>query len=484
MRINPPPLFEKRKLSKKGSFRLSKSSKKWWGVNPYIFRAYDIRGIYKKDIDEELFFKIGFILGKAKRKFVVGNDIRKSGKKLARALGEGLTFAKAKTIYTGTTSFGQTLFAGWKLKAYKTLFVTASHLPPEWNGLKIYYGNGIPISEKEIQTIKEKVLKLGNQKGKKRKPQVKKIDPKKDYLQFFLDKFSHLKRNNLKLVLDCGNGSMCLSAPEVFKKLGFNLSEIFCKPDPDFPNRQSEPTFEATKFLREKVVSKKADFGVAFDGDGDRAVIIDDKGRYLKGDVVGMIIAKNILKISKNKKIVATLPCSMALEKELKDAKIKRVQVGHTFLVLNCKKERAIFGVEESSHFCFPQYFWFDDAILVPLKISEILIKEKKKLSQIVDEIKIYPFEEIKFNCLDEIKFKVIKDLKDEFKKEYSKVTTIDGVRVNFDFGWILIRASNTSPIIRLYVEAENKEKLENLKEKFSKVLKEKIYEGSNFGSR
>ena len=115
---------------------------------------------------------------------------------------------------------------------------------------------------------------------------------------------------------------------------------------------------------------------------------------------------------------------------------------------------------------------------------SEILIKEKKKLSQIVDEIKIYPFEEIKFNCLDEIKFKVIKDLKDEFKKEYSKVTTIDGVRVNFDFGWILIRASNTSPIIRLYVEAENKEKLENLKEKFSKVLKEKIYEGSNFSSR
>jgi phosphomannomutase/phosphoglucomutase len=167
----------------------------------------------------------------------------------------------------------------------------------------------------------------------------------------------------------------------------------------------------------------------------------------------------------------------MAIDEELKRyrAKMIEVPVGHAFVISAVKKEKAILGIEESNHIIIPQYFLFDDAILIPLKIAEILIKEKKKLSKIVDGIKIYPFKEIVFECPDEKKFQVIEGLKEEFAKKYKKVKTLDGVKVIFDFGWVLIRASNTSPNIRIYVEAKTKQKLEFLKNKFSKILEKWI---------
>jgi phosphomannomutase len=446
-------------------------------INPYIFRAYDIRGIYKKDFDEETFQKIGFVLGKKKEKFLVGNDIRESGKSLALALISGLKISGAKAVYVGTSSFGLTLFSGLKLKVDKTLWISASHLPGEWNGLKPYFGDGEPFLPKDIEKLKNKVLKIEKKKIKKVKLKLKRISFKKEYFKFLIDKFLLLKNNNLKVVLDCGNGSMSLVAPELFRKIGFKVIELFCKPNPRFPNRPSEPTIEATKFLREKVKKEKADFGVAFDGDGDRGVIVDDKGKYLDGNLVGIILGKNILSVSKNKKVVKTVSCSMAIEEELKKfgAKFVEVPVGHSYVISACKRKKAILGIEESNHIVMPEYFLFDDAILIPLKIAEILIKQKKKLSQLVNETKQYPFEEIVFDCPDEIKFQVVDDLTKKFKKIYKGINTLDGLKINFDFGWILIRASSTSPKIRLYIEAKAKEKLNFLKKRFSKILKERI---------
>jgi phosphomannomutase/phosphoglucomutase len=446
-------------------------------LNPHIFRAYDIRGVYKKDIDEEVFRKIGFVLGKKNKKFLVGHDIRRSGRKLALALIEGLTTKGAKVFFCGRSSFGLCFFSGFKLKVDKTLFVTASHLPKEWNGLKINFGDGEPVSSKEIEKIRDEVLKIEKKKIKFKKPKFKKVNFRKDYIWTLFQKFPSLKEKKLKFVLDCGNGSTSLIAPQIFKKFGLEVVEIFCKPDPDFPNRDPEPTPESTKILREKVILEKADFGVAFDGDGDRGVIVDDKGRFLSGNQVGIILGKDILKESKNKKIVRTVSCSMAVDEELKGsgAKIIETPVGHTFVISTVKKKKAVLGIEESNHIVIPEYFLFDDAVLIPLKIAEILIKEEKRLSEIVDQIKIYPFEEVVLECPDEKKFKVVKNLAEKFKKEYQKVNTLDGVKVIFDFGWILIRASNTSPKIRLYIEAKTKEKLKLLKDKFSKILKEWI---------
>jgi phosphomannomutase len=446
-------------------------------INPLIFRAYDIRGIYKKDIDEDVFRRIGFVLGKKGKKFLVGHDIRKSGRNLAMALIEGLVTSGSKVFFCGKSSFGLCFFSGFKLKVDKTLFVTASHLPKEWNGLKINFGDGEPVSSKEIEKIRDKVLKIERKEIKFKKPKFKKVNFKKEYIKTLLEKFPLLKEGKLKIVLDCGNGATSLVVPQIFKKFGFEVRELFCNPDPNFPNRDPEPTFEATKILREKVISEKADFGVAFDGDGDRGVIIDDKGRYLSGNQVGIILGKDILKESRNKKVVRTVSCSMAVDEELKKygAKIIETPVGHTFVISAVKKNKAVLGIEESNHIVIPKYFLFDDAISIPLRIAEILIKEKKKLSEIVEEIKIYPFEEIVFECPDEKKFEVVKNLAEKFKKEYKRVNTLDGVKVIFDFGWILIRASNTSPKIRLYVEAKTEKKLKFLKEKFSKILKKWI---------
>lgn len=446
-------------------------------INPHIFRAYDIRGVYGKDLNEEIFWKIGFVLGKKKKKIVVGNDIRKSGKNLAQALMKGLATSGAKVIYVGTTSFGETMFAGWKLKAHINLFITASHLPPEWNGIKLYYGNGVSFLEKEVMAIRDRVMKLDVKKIRPIKIQFKKIDIRKEYSNFIFKKFSIIKDNNLRIILDCRNGSTSISAPKIFKKIGFEVIKLNCSPDPNFRNVNPEPTYESTKDLREKLLKEKASFGVAFDGDGDRAVIIDDKKRYLSGNQIGTIIGNSILETAKNKKIVMSIASSIVAEKELKNsgAKIIKVPVGHSYLTFNCKKYNACFGMEESGHIVMPQYFWFDDALPIPLKITEILFKKRKKLSELVNQIEIYPYEEIVFDCPDQKKFIVVDNLVKKFKREYKKVNTLDGVKVSFDYGWILIRASNTSPKIRLYIEAKTKEKLNSLKEKFSQILKKKI---------
>jgi len=443
-------------------------------INPHIFRAYDIRGIYPKEINEGLFKLIGFVLGKKHKRFLVGYDIRKSSPKLARALISGLVTSGAKVFFCKRVSFGLCFFSGSKLKVDRSLFVTASHLPHQWNGLKINFGDGTPTPSKESEKIRDEISKIDERKIKFKKPKYQRVNFKKEYIKAILEKFPILKNNNLKAVLDCGNGATSLVAPEIFKKFGFRVIELFCKPDPNFPNRSPEPNFEATKILREKVLKEKADFGVAFDGDGDRGVIIDDKGRYLSGNQIGIIFGKEILKESKKAKIVKTIACSMAFEEELK-TEIFEVPVGHTFVVSGCKKYKASLGVEESGHIVMPKYFLFDDAILIPLKVAEIILKEKKKLSQIVDEIKIYPFEEIAFECPDQIKFEVVEKLKKDFQKRFKRVNTLDGVKVYFESGWILIRASNTSPKIRLYLEAKNEKILKKLKEKFSYLITRRI---------
>jgi len=445
-------------------------------INPQVFRAYDIRGIYKKDIDENLFRKIGFVLGKKGKKFLVGYDIRESSESLALALIEGLTLKNSKVYFAGKVPFGLCFFSGSLLKVSKTLFITASHLPSEWNGLKINFGDGEPISSKEIQRIKNEVLKIKKIDPPKKLVFVK-VNLEKEYIAKLLEFFPELKTKFLKIVVDCGNGSLSLLAPKIFKSFGFKVKKLFCKPDPLFPNRPSEPTFEATKVLREKVKKESADLGVAFDGDGDRAVIVDDKGNYLSGNEIGTILAKEILKEGKNKKVIKTIATTMSIDKEVEKAKGKLIEVpvGHTFVIKTAKKEKTIFGIEQSGHTVMPNYFLFDDAMLVPLKLAQILIKKRKKLSEVVEKTKFYFTESLSFFCPDEKKFNVIKKMAKNLKGKYKKISTLDGLKIYFDFGWVLFRASNTSPKIRIYFEAKTKEKLENLKETFLKEIEKWI---------
>jgi phosphomannomutase len=446
-------------------------------ISPHIFRAYDIRGLYGKDIDPLLFYKIGLSAGTyLKNNFkgntmTVGNDIRQSSHVLVHAFISGVLATGVNISFTETTSFGQTLFSGWDSKNDLIAFVTASHLPPEWNGIKFYYGDGVGLPEKELNKIRDYTLDDTYETADfSHVGRVHIVDAKEKYASFFNKKFTFSKK--LKVAVDCGGASMTLSAPYVFTNLGIDLVPVYCDPDPLFSQRPSDPKPANLETLKKSVLKEQCDFGVAFDGDGDRSVIIDNTGRILSADETGIIIGKYGL-AGKKGTIIANVECSKTVSEQLTPLgfSIKIIQVGHTFLTLHAKKEKALLGIESSGHLILPEYFLFDDALVVPLKIAEILQDSTNSLAELLEDIPSYPTKKIEIPCDDEIKFSVMDQLKKSFSESYEHTNTLDGIRIDFSDGWVLIRASNTSPILRLTTEA----KTQDLVEEYVKTFTDKI---------
>jgi len=450
-------------------------------IEPSIFRAYDIRGRCGKEIDPIVFYRIGISVGtyiKQEMKgtsLTLGNDIRKTSQMLTNAFMAGALETGIHITYTGTTSFGQTLFYGWQKNDDLIGFITASHLPAEWNGVKFYYGDGVGLPEKELMKIRDITLhETWEKTAWNNTGSVKYEDPTKPYTDYFSNHFSYSKK--IRVAVDCGGGSMTLSAPSVFKQLGIDIVAVYCTTDPLFSQRPSDPKPENLSTLVETVKNNKCHFGVAFDGDGDRSIIVDDKGSILSADQTGIIIGKYGLE-HKTGTIIANVECSKSVAEQLEPLgfKMKQIEVGHTFLTLHAKKEKALLGIESSGHLILPKYFLFDDALVIPLKIAEILEKTNKSLSTINKEIPIYPIKKIEIPCEENIKFDVIDQLKEQLEQEYDQVNTLDGIRVNLQTGWVLIRASNTSPLIRLTTEADTEQTVQLLagqfKEKVDQVI-------------
>lgn len=447
-------------------------------IDKSIFRAYDIRGVYGESLTPKIMESIGRELRKMfpKDSFVVGNDIRASSEELAGALICGLMINKGKVFYAGTTSFGESLFAAFKLKKDKSLYITASHSPPEWNGVKLYHGDGEAFTSemnyKVGDLVNENINEVEDNKNYNHfLKEVERINVEEEYIKFFKNNFKITKP--LKVVIDCSNGATCLTAPKVFKSLGFKTVVINGNIDPMFPGHTSNIRADLLGELFKKIVSERADFGVAFDGDGDRFILIDENGRPYNGSISGIMIAKNTIKKSKKKKIIITLPVSMATETELEPlgAEVIRVPVGHTYIIINTKKQSALIGVEESGHVVIPEYFYFDDGLIAPVRAAEIMCQTGKKLSELMGEIPIYPFGEVVFDCREEIKFDFVKKMYEKFSKEYKNVSNMDGLRIGFEDGWILLRASNTGPKIRLYLEATSQKRFDELKKKFVDIF-------------
>jgi phosphomannomutase / phosphoglucomutase len=450
-------------------------------ISKLIFRAYDIRGLYNKDISPDIFYKIGLAAGTYVKQTMrgtqisVGGDIRQSSQSLTHAFIAGVTATGVHIHHTGTTSFGQTLFTGGKLKSDLIAFVTASHLPPEWNGIKFYYGDGVGFPEENLMAIRDLVLQDSFELASwDHIGQVTAVDATTGYKDFFTSQFKFKRK--LTVALDCGGASMTLSAPEIFTNLGFHVIPVYCDPDPTFSKRPSDPKPKNLTTLVETIKKSTCDFGVAFDGDGDRAVIVDNTGQILSADLTGIIIGTYGLKKKKGT-IIVNVECSKSVKEQLQPLgyTIKQIQVGHTFLTLEAKQTGALLGIESSGHLIIPEYFLFDDALVIPLKIAQILDNVKRPLHDLVIETPSYPTRKEEIECADEIKFGVIQQLKQELLKEYEQVNTMDGVRVDFKDGWVLIRASNTSPIIRLTAEADTTAILQDLSTRFLKKTQEMI---------
>ena len=459
-----------------------------------LFRAYDVRGVFGTEIEPDLLFKIGISVCnvikkdlKRKIRLFVGFDVRQTSEMLAYSFVSGAISTGAEVIFSDSANpFGVVMFSGLTEKTDFTAFITASHLPPEMNGVKFYYSDGVGFAEEKIIEIREEFAQIyesTNQQFVKWNEMIflqKRVYLDK-YVKFMQERFSLSKP--LNVIIDCGNGSASISAPAVFKSCGYNTTLQWTDVDPTFSNRSSEPNEESLGVLKELVRNKKPDFGVAFDGDGDRAVIVDDSGRLIPADEIAIIIAKYLSTLFKDKikdpLLLANIECSSAFEKNLSNQfNIKRIKVGHTFLTLDARlnRDKCLLGVESSGHYVFPQYFLFDDAMLLPLIVGKILEQEQKSLSELLSNIpKMISFRRA-FKCPDNKKFTVIQKLVEELKKSYSKINTIDGLAVTLDpGGYVLIRASNTEGKIRLFAEASNQKRVDEITGNFIPILENAI---------
>jgi phosphomannomutase/phosphoglucomutase len=432
----------------------------------HIFRAYDIRGIFGEDLTEEVAIKIGaafatFLDGKS---VVVGRDVRISGDQLRSALVSGLV-SRCDVTDVGLLPTPLLYFAANRLKKDAGIMVTASHNPPQWNGFKAFRGQKGSIYGKDMETVRDYAKRIDPKTlGEKRGKATAYDGIIREYQDFVQSKI-RLERK-LKIVADTANGTCGLVAPNLFERLGCNILTLNKKPDGTFPSHLPVPKEETLGELMKEVVKYKADFGVGYDGDGDRAVFIDEKGNLIPGDLTLLIFAKDILQKNHGGKVVYELSCSMAVEEYVKKlGGIPIVErVGHTFIMDAMISEKALLGGEKSSHFYFADVYGMDDGTFASIKLAEILSKSDKKLSEMVAALPQYPsVYEKNFEVPDNLKFAVIDKVRRQFKKYGLETLNIDGVKLIEKDGWVIVRASNTEPVIRISAEARTKKKLKEL---------------------
>jgi len=432
----------------------------------HIFRAYDIRGIFGDDLTEEVATRIGaafakFIDGKT---VVVGRDVRISGEKLRDALISGLV-SRCDVTDVGVVPTPLLYFAANRLKRDAGIMVTASHNPPQWNGFKAFRGQKGSIYGKDMETIREYAKAVDPKKLSEKRGKAASHEGIIGEYQDFVQSKIQLGRK-LKIVADTANGTCGLVAPALFERLGCEILTLNKEPDGTFPAHLPVPKEETLGELMKEVVQQKADFGVGYDGDGDRAVFIDEKGKLIPGDLTLLIFAKDALQKHPRGKVVYELSCSMAVEEYVKKlGGIPLVErVGHTFIMDKMIREQALLGGEKSSHFYFADIYGMDDGTFASMKLAEILSKSDETLSEMVAALPQYPsVYEKNFEVSDSRKFAVIENVRSQFKRFGLKTLDIDGVKLIEEDGWVILRASNTEPVIRVSAEARTKEKLNKL---------------------
>jgi phosphomannomutase len=433
-----------------------------------IFRAYDIRGVYGKDLTEEIMTRIGEAAGTyCPGTFTIGRDFREHGAQLEEAFVSGLKKTGANANLVGNCPASLCVFANWKMGNDVTAYITASHLPAEWSGVKFFHKDGVGFFEDENKRLGE-ISSSGDFKtGVGSAKKLEGMDA--EYADFVAER---IKPEKIRVVVDFGNGAACLLVPKILKKIGVDATFLFDWPDPKFSNRDPEPKPEALTALCKKVVTDKADLGIAFDGDGDRAIFVDDTGKVIMTEQSAILFLRDIMK-TQTGPVVANIECSDIIEDEVKKygENVFRIPVGHTFLVQETKKHQAVLGVEKSGHICVPKFFWFDDAIINSIYMTEIVSKMGQKLSEVVKELPARLFKRIEIKCSDETKFHVMSKIKEKATETYQNTNTIDGVKIVLPDSWALIRASNTSPMLRLSIEARDQKRLEGLENDMTKLI-------------
>ena len=435
-----------------------------------IFREYDIRGIFEKELNEDIVKKIGYYLAKAlikktpNAKFIaVGYDARLHSPILKGWLSSGINNAGLEVLDMGLVPTPANYFANFTdfdgLKSDGSVMITGSHNPPEYNGFKItldkdpFFGEEIYALGREIladkSTIKDNEVTIS-------------IDSKNKYIDYLVNHFSHLKLTNKKFVFDCGNGVAGVVLREILDRLNIKYKILFEQPDGNFPNHHPDPSDEHTlEDIKKELATGEFDFGFAYDGDADRIALLSPKYNF-KGDILAIFFSRFI----KNPTVIGEVKCSQVMYDTINSyGKAIMYKTGHSNLKVKIKETKADFAAEVSGHLFFnDRYFGFDDALYATFRALELIDqgfdfdKEYEALPQ------VYSTPEINITVTEDTKFKIIDDLKKALKNppadfpKIKDIITVDGIRVIFENGWGLVRASNTTPKLVTRFEANTKE--------------------------
>lgn len=445
-------------------------------MNRQIFREYDIRGIAEEDLVSPLAENLGIAIGTLVQRMdgkniVICRDNRLSSKRLRDELVSGVLSTGCDVTDIGELPTPMLYFSIIHYRKDAGVMITGSHNPAEFNGFKICYGER-SIHGDEIQEIRRTIESGARAKGK---GTLSEENPVPSYIDCIKEKINVEKK--IKMVVDAGNGVTSDLAPHLLREIGCEVIELYCEGDGSFPNHHPDPTIpENLKDLIAAVKKEGADLGIAYDGDGDRIGVVDEEGEIIWGDKLMIVFAREILAKNPGAKIVFDIKCSQSLPEEIeKSGGIPIMwKTGHSLIEAKIKEEGALLGGEMSGHIYFADnYFGYDDALFATARLVEILSRTTKKLSQLFTGITKYESTpEIRIPYSDERKFELVEKVKKYFKERH-KTIDIDGVKVFFEDGWGLVRASNTQPILVLRFEAHTKEKLEEIKSIITSKIKE-----------
>ena len=450
-------------------------------INKEIFREYDIRGKYPSDLNEDVAYTFGKSYGSYIRKFnsdkvLIGYDNRISGPILHKAVIQGIIDSGIDVIDLGLVTTPMYYFARKFLNIPTGIMITASHNPKDDNGFKISfeeYGNayGKHIYDFRDYTLKGKFI---DGEGS-----VITYNIRPDYIRL-LTSSVNIKNTDVKVVVDCGNGTGSIIIKDILDALNITYYPLYCESDGTFPNHQPDPcVLKNQEELARKVLELGYDMGIGIDGDADRVGIVDNTGQILGADLYMLIMYRYLNPNLKMRKALFDVKCSKSLIDGIKELKLEPVmyRTGNSYSNMKMQEGNFDFGGEYSGHVFFRDKFpGFDDGIYAGLRMIEVVHNSKRSVHDWLDGMNSYfSTEELKFKTTDSKKFKIINKIKEYAEKQKYNYVDIDGIRVEFEDGWALVRASNTGPNITARFEAKTQNRLEQIRKEFTEVLEKSL---------
>lgn len=446
-------------------------------INKNIFRGYDIRGIYPTEIDEDTAYTIGLGFGSyihdlGKTTCIVGHDNRLSSPVLYDALIKGILSTGIDIISLGLCTTPMYYYACIKLKTYSGVMVTASHNPKDDNGFKFAFDEAGNCKGQEIQDFLTYILRGQFHRGE---GTLSRYDIEPDYLELFRNNL-HFGDRRVKVVIDPGNGTTSVIAKKLYEMFPIDVVIINGESDGRFPNHHPDPCVEDNlQQLKDKVLEVGADIGLGFDGDGDRMGLVTNSARFLPTDYYMILIIRDIISKVEKKEFLYDVKCSKALSDEIERLGGKGLcyRTGNSYTKAMVRDADLPFGGELSGHVYFrDRWPGFDSGLYAGLRMLEILSNTNKTVDELAQGIPVYySTPELKFTASDDIKFGIVDKIGEYAKEKNYKFLDIDGVKVLFDDGWALVRASNTGPNITARFEARTNERLDIIKQEFTNLL-------------